>query len=1017
MCLNLTRPILILAVDDEIALCGLTKEFLENSGSIMVDMTGSAQEARVAIALKRYDAIVSDYQMPGEDGIQFLKSLRASGDMIPFILFTGKGREEIVIEAINCRADGYLQKGGDPRALFAELEDRVNKTVRKKRAEMALLDSESEFRTLFENNPDPVVLVGIDGKILNTNQAGARMVQMSKEEIIGGSFVDMKVFRKEDVVNFRHAMISILKGEPISPIISMITRRDGTVKWVEIRSSVVRKSEGNVAFQIIARDITDHIHAEELLRRSEGKYRAIFNEAAVGITTIARDGKPLEFNNRLADYLGYSREELGHMSFIELTHPDDLQSNIALFNELVTGKIDHFEIEKRYVRKDGEIVWARLYEKLVEAKQNELPLILGIVDDLTELKRAQEAQKESNNRLETLVKTIPDMIWLKDADGVFLSCNRMFERLFGANEEDIVGKTDYDFVDHELADFFRENDRKAIGAGIPTSNEEWLTFKDDCHRALYETIKTPMYDARGALIGVLGVGRDITERKRVEESLAQNNEELNSVNQQLAAMEEELRKHLDATIHSEDELRKEKAFSESLMDSLPGIFYLYDAQTMRLVRWNKNHQEMSGYSDEEMSGMHVMDWHRAEDEKEVLAGVDRCMTEGHVVIETPLVMKDGREVPYLLTGNRFDMNGRSYLMGVGTEIMERKRAEDALRKSEERYSKLLATIPDLVIMTDMDGNIVLVNEPTLTLSGYTMEEVIGQSLFSFMVPDEMAKAINNMRMRIKDKLDLVEYHLVMKDGSLILFEANGNVLRDPKGRPTGYVFVGRDVTEPRQLEFRLKEANRKLRVMDSITRHDISNQLMMLSGNLALLDKKEPGHDPDKYLSNATVAVRSIATMIQFTKEYEKVGVKEPIWQDIRNLIDWSAKEVYLGPIILINDVPSGMELFADPMIIKVFFNLMENVLHHGKGSTTIHFSLEERNGSKTIVCEDNGPGISPNIREKLFTKDFGTDHGLGLFLSREILGITGIVINEEGITGKGAKFVMIAPPSGLRPV
>ena len=125
------------------------------------------------------------------------------------------------------------------------------------------------------------------------------------------------------------------------------------------------------------------------------------------------------------------------------------------------------------------------------------------------------------------------------------------------------------------------------------------------------------------------------------------------------------------------------------------------------------------------------------------------------------------------------------------DITERKTTEETLRKSEERYSKLLATIPDLVIMTDMRGNIILVNEPTLTLSGCTSDEVIGHSLFSFMVPEDMAKAIKNAQKRLEGKLGLVEYHLIMKDGSIIIFEANGKVLRDSDGsRPVTSSSVG-----------------------------------------------------------------------------------------------------------------------------------------------------------------------------------------------------------------------------------
>ncbi len=125
--------------------------------------------------------------------------------------------------------------------------------------------------------------------------------------------------------------------------------------------------------------------------------------------------------------------------------------------------------------------------------------------------------RQSERRFRTLLDTIPDLIWLKDIDGVYLSCNATFERFFGAKEADIVGKTDYDFVDKQQADFFRDNDRKAMVAGKPTSNEEWITFADNGYRSLLLTTKTPMNDSAGNIIGILGVGRDISDLRQAEE--------------------------------------------------------------------------------------------------------------------------------------------------------------------------------------------------------------------------------------------------------------------------------------------------------------------------------------------------------------------------------------------------------------------------------------------------------------------------------------------------------------------
>jgi PAS domain S-box-containing protein len=881
---------LILTVDDEPDLCVITKEFLEISGKIKVDIAGSVQEAKEAISKRRYDAIVSDYQMPGEDGIQFLKSLRASGNMIPFILFTGKGREEIVIEAINNGADAYIQKGGEPRSLFADLEHRILTIVRKHSAEAALKDSESEFRTLFENNPDPVVLVGADGTVLNTNQAGADMVLMSKEEIIGGLFSNMAVFREEDKALFQRTMIAIKKGEPVSPIVSQIRRKDGTERWVEIRGCIVRKANMGDAFQIIA--------------------------------------------------------------------------------------------------------------------------------------------------------------------------------------------------------------------------------------------------------------RDITERKLEEKALRQNNDELLAVNQQLAAAEEEMRKQLETIIEGQNELKREMALSEALVESLPGIFYLYDAQTMRLVNWNKNHQEASGYTEEEMFGKHALDWFPPEYTTKVLADMDRCIFEGQTTLEAPLVMKDGREVPYLFSSCRLDTEEGIYFMGVGIDITERrerdrsiqelfrqlaekeyrlsrlmeqsfdaifthrdgrilqandaackllraksiedyvghivsefygpgseqiigerirhlyahpgivaplmeekfrrldgttidvevmatsyledgkptvqvvfrditerKRLEEELRESEEFHRELMSNLSlGVVIVNPMTRTIESVNEAAVAMFGSAEENIVGHRCYQYLCPGLTGPCpVYDCGMGVKN----LERTLVCADGSRrpILKTVKKINIRGQERMLECFM----DITEREQAQSALRETNKKLNLLSGITRHDINNQLITLKGYLTLMEM-ERGHTLfDQHLQKAQNAAKRISAMIQFTKNYEDIGIKTPCWQNVRTLVGTCAKEVHLGEIKIENEVPHGTEIFADPLIGKVFLNLIQNAKNYGGSVTTIRFGLEQRDEVLAVICEDDGDGIPAEMKEKLFTKGFGKGHGFGLFLSREILAITDIRIFEESVPGKGAKFVMTIPNGGFR--
>jgi len=258
------------------------------------------------------------------------------------------------------------------------------------------------------------------------------------------------------------------------------------------------------------------------------------------------------FGNRKAEMLGYPPEKFKHYTdFTALLHPDDYEKAMNAMRRHYTGDLDKYEVEYRILTNAGEYKWFYDIGSIVKRGLKGEPLrITGIVIDISDRKQSEaqtmkllseavesrrallsviEDQKQAemalrNNEanLRTLVQTIPDLIWVKNADGVYLSCNTMFCRFFGAKEADIVGKTDYDFVDKELADFFRANDRKAMAAEKPTINEEWITFADDGHRAFLETIKTPMYDSSGTLTGVLGIGRDITSRKHAENALAES---------------------------------------------------------------------------------------------------------------------------------------------------------------------------------------------------------------------------------------------------------------------------------------------------------------------------------------------------------------------------------------------------------------------------------------------------------------------------------------------------------------
>ncbi len=211
-------------------------------------------------------------------------------------------------------------------------------------------------------------------------------------------------------------------------------------------------------------------------------------------------------------------------------------------------------------------------------------------------------------------------------------------------------------------------------------------------------------------------------------------------------------------------------------------------------------------------------------------------------------------------------------------------------------------------------------------------------------------------------------------------------------------------------------ANKKLNLLTSITRHDILNQLTAVQGYLDLA--REESGVPEVVsglLAKAYRASERTVQMITFTREYQQIGIQAPVWQEIGVLIASAAENIAPGPVKVENRIPPGVSIYADPLVGKVFYNLLDNALRYGEKITTITFSAYEEGGTLVILCEDDGVGIQAEEKEKIFGRGYGKNTGFGLFLSREILTITGIGITESGEPGKGARFEITVPRGEYR--
>jgi PAS domain S-box-containing protein len=248
-----------LLVDDEPALLTVSTLFLEETGDIVCDSAESAASALEKLRTGSYDIIVSDYQMPGMDGLELLKEIRSKGMDIPFIIFTGKSREDVVIEALNSGADFYLQKGGDPKAQFAELGHYIRRAVEGKRSEVALKETSQRLSALIDASPVAIISLDPGGRVMTWNPAAELMFGWTEDEVVGRV---LPFVQDEALMEFASLRERVLRGDAFSSLILSRKKKDGADIEIRLSTAPLQDKDGNiVGIMGIVMDITGHRQA------------------------------------------------------------------------------------------------------------------------------------------------------------------------------------------------------------------------------------------------------------------------------------------------------------------------------------------------------------------------------------------------------------------------------------------------------------------------------------------------------------------------------------------------------------------------------------------------------------------------------------------------------------------------------------------------------------------------------------------------------------------------------------
>lgn len=354
------------------------------------------------------------------------------------------------------------------------------------------------------------------------------------------------------------------------------------------------------------------------------------------------------------------------------------------------------------------------------------------------------------------------------------------------------------------------------------------------------------------------------------------------------------------------------------------------------------------------------------------------------------------------------------------DLEEKKaRAEAQLKEMFERLNLVIDSANLGLWDRNYAADILVFNRNWADMLGYPLSEIQGRkNIWEKLIhPDDFERVIQIYNDHLNGLTSVydAEYRLLCSDGSWKQVHARGRVvLRDKNGRPLRMTGIHMDVDQEYIYKKALEETNRKLSLLNSITRHDIQNHLMAASGFLEFMKMEKDYGKSAEYLEKAISSLENIKSDIDNTRLYQDIGANKPDWQIVDNIIRKISTNGMFRDVTVNIDTGS-LEVFADPLLEKVFFNIMENSLRHGESVSSISFSFKNNGKTGTLFIADNGTGIPEEMKERIFNRGVGKNTGFGLFLTREILNITDISIRESGTEGEGACFELIFPKACYR--
>ncbi len=859
------------------------------------------------------------------------------------------------------------------------------------------------FKIFFESSTDLMAIVDTQGRFLNINPAWEKVIGYTIDEILYKPFTDF--VHPDDLERSMKEFDEEIKGKEVYSFINRYLCKDGTIRWLDWRSSVNTADKITYA---VARDISVQYKAEEVFRETEARFHRTFDLPLVGAAITSADKGWIAVNSELLRMLGYTKEELYKKTWTELTHPEDLSKDIELYNRVLAGEIDTYSVEKRFIRKNGEIIWTIMSAGCVRKENGEVDFFAGNVQDITERKKAELLLEESENRYRRITDVTDDLIVRFNNNLEVIDINSVIKKYTNVSAQEVSGKNllQFDFV-KDISEKVIPPVKKVFETGSSIKETLRLTFADKEY--FFQCFFIPEFGIDGKTETVLSIARDITGIQKAKETK-----------------------------------QKQAAELENIIKGANLGTWEWNVQTGDL-KYNERWAEIIGYTLDELEPLNLDTWrtNTHPDDLKIAESLFEKLFRKEIPdfkLECRLKHKDGRWIWVLDLGKivKWTQDGKPLIAaGIHHDITDIKQAENLVAEQEKLYRGMFDTHDVIKFVFDpVTFKMVDANKAAIKFYGYNKEEFLKLKISDIntspetIIKEKIDEALRNNEMHFHFKHRL-------SSGELREVEVYSSPIQI--GNKTLLFSIIFDVTEKNRIQRSLLESEENLRTSNaekdklfSIIAHDLRGPLgsfmnltELMSDSLPTLTAEEIGSFLNLMKNSTSGLYDLLDNLLEWSRM--KRGMIETIFKyyvllnSLEPTLKMASDAAGKKDIKFTYDIPKDLTVHTDEkMLNTIVRNFAANAVKFTPRNGNVSINAV-KNGVNEIVISvrDSGIGMNKDLINNLFnisvnTGRKGTDNepssGLGLKLCKEFAEKINARIEIASEENKGSTFSLILP-------